>query len=122
METVYELARTLYLMSINGEGGTVNRYDDGLPQEGYFIGGKFKPLVFKSRADVDRGEVGWWIGSNTPARFYGVWEDAETGEVYFDGVSHMHYHGNAVALGKVRGEISIWDIAEGKEIRLEEFS
>lgn len=118
MTTAFELATDLYYMSTNGEGGTITRTGEALPQEGYFIGGKFRSLVFESRAEIDRGELGWWIGSNTPARFYGVWEDPETGKVYFDAVSHMNYEANALSLAKVRGELAIWDIVAGQEIRL----
>lgn len=113
----YDLAYQLYLMGKNNEGGTVPATDEPLPNTGYWVGGKYPSLVFKSVEDLDRGEIAWWIGTHK-ARWYGSWVDPETGQVYIDAVTHMHYQGTEWDLGKVRGEISIWDIAEGKEIRL----
>lgn len=113
----HDLAYQLYMMAKNNEGGTVPANDEPLPTTGYWIGGKYPPLVFKSVAELDRGEIAWWIGTHR-ARWYGSWVDQETGKVHLDAVTHMHYRGTALDLGQVRGEISIWDISQGQEIRV----
>lgn len=115
--TAYDLAYQLYMMGKNNEGGTVPAYGEGLPREGYWVGGKYPSLVFDSVADLDRGEIAWWIG-NHRARWYGVWADETDGKIYFDAVTHMNFLHMATGLGKIRGEISIWDIARGEEVRL----
>lgn len=114
----YDLAQTLYNMAFNHEDGTISAYDNPLPRAGYYVGGKFPSLVYKSVSEIDRGEIAWWVGSNKAA-FYGVWVDSQTGKVYFDGVTHMQTEQYAVQLGHQRGEIAVWDIANGREIRVE---
>lgn len=115
--SAYELAAALYDMSIHGEDGTISAYGEALPSEGYYVGGKCESLVFKSTAEIDRGELAWWIGSNS-ARWYGVWVDSADGRVYFDAVTRTETRNLALILGKVRGEIAVWDIANGVEIRV----
>lgn len=73
--------------------------------------------MFDSFEQVDRGELAWWIGNNE-ASFYGVWADEETGKIYFDGSSWVFDLHSALAVGKARNEIAIWDIANGEEIRV----
>jgi len=107
------------LFSNMNTGGTV-RASDGLldPKgEGYYVGGLVPSLVFDSIQDVDRGELAWWIGMH-PFNYYGVWTDSEDGKVYFDAVSHFRTLQASLFVGRQRGEIAIWDIANGKEIRV----
>ena len=113
----YEAARELYLKAVALEGGTVARGDLKLPLTGYYIGGEGAPLVYDSVTDVDRGEIGWWLG-HSPADYVGVWVDTDDGKVYFDGVTHMYNLGPAMDLGAIRGEKAIWEIHNNKEVRL----
>lgn len=119
MKTAYELAEVLADMAKNGEDGTVATDDRSLPTEGYFVGGDAPSLVFDSIADVDRGEIAYWIGVNKPSVFCGVWVDQETGKVYFDTSTLMYYERYAIPLAAQRGEIAIWDIANSREIRVD---
>lgn len=113
----HDLALSLYTMAKNDEDGTISAYGRNAPDMGYWIGGKFDSLIFRDVTDIDRGEIAWFIGTN-PAAWYGVWVDQEDGRVYFDGVTHMNYEGNALALGAQRNEVAIWDIERGVEIRV----
>lgn len=119
MVNAFRLATVLYDMAIHAEDGTVSAHDEPLPKSGYYVGGKVESLVFQEAGSVDRGELAWWIGSN-PARFYGVWVDSEDGKIYFDAVTHMNTRQHAANLGRTRGEIAIWDISAGEEIRVSE--
>lgn len=113
----YEIATDLFFSAKAGEGRTIDRDDIPMPPDGYFVGGLFPSLVFDSVGEIDRGEVAWWIGNNE-ASFYGVWIDEETGKVYFDGSSWVFDLYSALAVGKARNEIAIWDIANSEEIRV----
>jgi len=114
----YDIANALYVSLKAGEGATVDR--DGIfdPRDhGYYVGGLFPSLVFDSVDTVDRGEVAWWIGTHV-AKFYGVWADEETGKVYIDAVDWTYDLVAALTVGRNRGEIAVWDIAQGAEIRI----
>lgn len=119
MKTAYELAEILADMVKAGEDGTVDARGHGLPTEGYYVGGSTPSLVYPNVADVDRGEIAYWIGTNEASRYYGVWVDSDTGKVYFDASTFMNYEQYAIPLAAARGEIAIWDIANGQEIRVE---
>lgn len=117
----YTIAEQLYSMAKNGEDGTLRVDGGALPDSGYYVGGKCPSLVVKDVADLDRGELGWWIGNN-PSKYYGVWVDSSSKEkrIYIDAVTHMATKLFAVNLGRARGEIAIWDIANTAEIVLRE--
>lgn len=119
MKTAYELAEILADMVQGGEDGTVETRGHGLPDEGYYVGGVIPSLVYPSADQVDRGEVAYWIGTNDRCQYYGVWVDTETGMVHFDASTFMNYEKYAIPLAAARGEIAIWDIANGREIRVE---
>ncbi len=113
----YTIAEQLYSMAKNGEDGTI-RIDGGtLPQTGYYVGGEAPSFIVDSLDNLDRGELGWWVGNNS-ATYYGVWVDSASTErkVYIDAVTHMNTKAVAVLLGKSRGELAIWDIANMREI------
>lgn len=119
MRTAYELAEILADMVKSGEDGTVETRGHGLPVEGYYVGGAIPSLVYPSADQVDRGEIAYWIGTKESSQYYGVWVDKETGKVYFDASTFMNYEKYAIPLAAERGEIAIWDIANGQEIRVE---
>ncbi len=115
----YQVAELLAAMIKAGEGGTVRRSGDPLPSRGYYVGGLCESLVFESVADVDRGEVAWFIGNHF-ASYYGVWVDTDDNKVYIDAVSHFIFRKNALVAGKARGEIAVWDIKNSCELRVAE--
>lgn len=118
MRTAYDLALSLFTMAKGGTDGTISAHDDvPVPSLGYLVGGRHPSLVFDSVNDIDRGELGWWIGKY-PSRYYGVWVDTEDGRIYFDTVTHMVTRTFAENLGRQRDEVAIWDIANNAEIRL----
>jgi len=112
----FDLATTLRSMATHEEGA-VSISGANIPTEGYFVGGKFPPLIFKDASEIDPGELAWWVGRN-PADYYGAWDDPSTGEIHFNGVTHMGYLSTALDLAKIRGVRSVWDIVADDEIRL----
>ncbi len=113
--TAYDIADVLY--ALKDQGATVHRDGEANPHgSGYYVGGLFPSLVFDSIHDVDRGEMAWWIGTH-PAQYYGIWEDDETGKVYIDAVQWAVSRYAAVSVGRDRGEIAVWDIKNGQEVR-----
>lgn len=112
----YSIAAALHVY--REDGVTVD--EDGVADPhkvGYYVGGLYPSLVFDSVNDVDRGEVAWWVGTHG-ARYYGVWTDQETGKVYIDAVQWCVTRDNAIRAGRDRGEIAVWDIRKGEEIRV----
>jgi hypothetical protein len=105
-------------MVTHGEDGTVSAHNIDLPTTGYYVGGKYPSLTFDYPHLVDRGEIAWWIGNN-PSPWYGVWVDSDDGKVYIDAVNHVDSQRVALSLGRIRQEIAVWDIENGKEIRVD---
>lgn len=83
-------------MIMNPDGGTISTAGLPLPTSGYWVGGA--PI----------GSTNW----------LGYWRDSETGLYHLDGVDHFNTLGWATLKGRDRKEIAIWDIANGREIRL----
>lgn len=115
----YEVSKTLTTMAFAGKDGTVDSWDQPLPEAGFYVGGVRPSLVYKDVNHVDRSDLAWFIGG-TEARYFGVWVDSEDGQIYFDAVTHVEKLQDAVALGNEREEVAIWDIAENEEVRLQD--
>lgn len=120
----YETALTLTVMARAGEDGTVDSFvpldgteADELPLTGFWVGGIRPSLVINDVSELDRGELAWFIGG-TEAQYFGVWTDTEDGKIYFDAVTHVTTRRHALQLGAERGEIAVWDILNGEEIRV----
>ena len=111
----YDVASTLYALANRHEDGTVDAEGGPLHTDGFYVGGAVKSLVFDSVSSIDIGELGWFVGLNS-ARHYGVWADQRDGQIYFDVVDHVGTLADALRLGRERGEIAVWDIAEGEEV------
>jgi hypothetical protein len=48
----------------------------------------------------------------------GFWLDRNTGTLYVDDVRNVETLSNAMNLGATNGELAIWDVSMGREIRL----
>jgi hypothetical protein len=120
----YETALALTVMARAKQDGTVDSFvnldgfeQDCLPKTGFYVGGVRPSLVVSDVSDLDRGDLAWFIGG-TEARYFGVWTDTDDGKIYFDAVTHVDNFHDAFTLGSERGEIAIWDIERGEEIRV----
>lgn len=104
-------------------GGTLSLTGDPLPTEGYLVGGIVSPLILdpldspQEQTDQVESFVSY-LAQTGLARLVGWWTDSETGKVWVDGVSHHATEYRAVSLGRGRREIAIFDIVQGRELRL----
>lgn len=122
----YETALALTVMARAGEDGTIDTFvpldgfeQDALPLTGFWVGGVRPSLVVNSVDELDRGDLGWFIGG-TEAQYFGIWTDKEDGKIYVDAVTHVNNFDDAFKLGYERGEIAIWDIERSEEVRIKE--
>jgi hypothetical protein len=98
------------------EGGTFAR--NGLvPTSGYFVGGLVPELILGEPGEATRDRLRAFVKS-TDANLVGYWVNEETGRIHLDAVDWYQEESAAVAVGKVRGELAVWDVANAKEIRL----
>jgi hypothetical protein len=122
MRTI-KLAMELIYAGIEDGGGTFTSNGDKVTAKtGYVVGGKRKSLVM--RLPHDKGIIAAteraaeWLDKGMQVLYYGSWVDGDI--LYIDAVDIIQSRATAVHVGKLRGEEAIWDLAEGKEVRLEE--
>lgn len=86
---------------------------------GYYVGGMAPAL---SAPSADCHTIAAWlyeIGVERRAPEYvGWWVDTETGVTHLDSVAHADTLALALVLGASAGELAVWDIAAGAEIRI----
>lgn len=118
-------ANTLLSMALDplNFGGTIERVS-GKPanfESGYVVGGLVPTLVFDADTQVDEFiyHVARFIDrQSSTVEYVGVWKDESTGMVHVDAVQWVESRVTAETLGIQRGELAIWDCANGEEIRL----
>jgi hypothetical protein len=59
---------------------------------------------------------GYMVGGAAHSRYTGTWRDPASGEVYVEKSTHVSGAAQAVALGRARNQISIFDIARQRTI------
>ena len=71
---------------------------------------------------------GYWVGlyattldDTHDGQYVGVWTNPESGVTYYDRSVWVAELDNAIALGKSHEQLAIWDIANEKEIWLNEY-
>jgi hypothetical protein len=120
------LACVLVVLAENDGGCTVDREGDRFGVDGkvpgYVVGGVTPSLVVpvpKNEAGrIARVEqVAAWLDKNSHDA-YGSWLDTETGLVHIDAVDVVTDLNAAIALGRERGEIAIWDGVNAVEVRI----
>ncbi len=101
--------------------GTIDVTGNPLPTTGYYVGGAAEALVFDSVTDANHStalrDIALFV-DGSESRYIGWWKDTETGRVYVDATDRVSTLRDALALGQIRGEIAVWDIANAKEIRV----
>jgi len=111
-------------------GFTVSMTGRPVPETGYMVGGYVDSLIFgKDVLKPDHNSTAYRIISQYVGRnfrlltsdgitFLGGWIDPETDLVYIDVSQHFKEKGMALAAARFHGEISIWDLEKGEEIRV----
>lgn len=116
-EAVYKL---VFSVEDGKEGGTFSTQGHEVPESGYWVGGKIDSIVFQvGHPSGHLAYVTQRLITDTNADWVGHWVDTESNLIYVDAVDWIPERGRAEALGRSRGEIAIWDIRHGQELRLD---
>jgi len=121
---------TLMLETLQSGGSTVSLKGFQVPDSGYMVGGMVDSLIFDSKLITEPGhfrmvleQITKWLDQNSTVAFkdsiyLGMWIDKETGQAYVDLSQRFFYVSDAMESAKFFGELAIWDLSEGKEIRV----
>lgn len=90
---------------------------------GYYVGGLVPSVTLhrdSNAADYLLAAIGLQnvVPMDAESVYLGTWIDTDTDTVYFDVSEHFTDRTEAMRVARLRGELAIWDIANGKEIRL----
>lgn len=115
------LASELWFSAQEKGGGTFKRwsgeeYEEG---KGYVVGGDVEGLKLPkdSRVIGSVEAIAAWI-DKTRSPYVGSWVDYDT--IYVDGCDVVIDRDEAIALGKERNQIAIWDLANNEELRIKD--
>lgn len=119
MRTNLQIATELLASVLDGEGVTIDRYNDAAPTSGYVVGVEGISGELDSAGPTFDELLAWVTSLEDTQYFYGAWRDAETGRVYYDAVEIYEDLQPALAAAMTREEIAIWDLGNSVEIRVE---
>lgn len=90
---------------------------------GYYVGGLVPSVTIHRNSNAAGYSLTAYGMRNTAPlnigrAYLGTWIDTDTDTVYFDLSEHFTDRTEAMRVARIRGEIAIWDIANGAEIRL----
>lgn len=112
-----ELALALAAGIVRGGVTLSPRVGETVPSTGYMVGGARKPLERKLEELQPWDLTSWLERTDFPAGSYvGAW--VSDGVAYVDVSEHTPDRLEAEIRGLERGELAIWDIAAGEEVRL----
>ena len=126
IEVAPEIVRST-LESVKADGGlTVNMKDGSSPKGGFMVakGKKFAAIV-KADDFFDEAKGSEILSSylkqhksefNKSNNYLGLWHNTNDGQVYLDVSENIEDEGEAISRGRERDQISIWDVANFKEI------
>lgn len=119
--TAADLASQLILGALTDGGATLPTVPGAhVPATGYVVGGAAPGLVLpiaSARLDLDASD---WVAralarASLPQHYLGSWIGPD-GRLYLDVVSWHAERATAVAIGRARGEHSIWSLTDSAEI------
>lgn len=112
-----ELALALAAGIVRGGVTLSPRVGETVPTTGYMVGGARKPLERKLEELQPWDLTAWLERTDFPAGSYvGAW--VSDGIAYVDVSEHTPDRLEAEIRGLERGELAIWDLAAGEEVRL----
>ena len=105
------------------EGGTFPLASESLPDTGFYVGGVISSLILvpgDTSATEELADTEVFVAElqRLGVGYVGHWTDEDDGRVYIDGVEHHTTEFAAASVARERHEISIWDIANNRELRL----
>lgn len=114
------------LTAVEETGGFTASINGGeLPKTGYFVSDpKFGEVVPNDKWNLQWNPAFAYLEEkeaelNLQGRYFGAWLDNDTGEIYLDVNRHVDSKEDALTIAKWNNQLAIFDIAAGKEIRLE---
>jgi hypothetical protein len=114
------------LLAHADEGYSVNAQGE-VPTTGYMVGGFVPSLVLSGDELRPYATTDAWLTKNWSyftinlrAYYAGVWTDSDTGKIYIDISRNVDTLSEAIAVGLNLNEIAIWDVVNGREIRLQD--
>lgn len=108
------LTSVLAIAATNPSGFTVSLSDLSTPAAGYAVAAAETQNSFGPSGLADVLILAPALG----AQFVGGWLDEETGKFYFDATFVVDDLETAKELGRRNGQLAIFDLANGEEIRL----
>jgi hypothetical protein len=126
LQVAPEIVRST-LESVKANGGlTVDMKDGSSPKDGFMVakGKKFAAIV-KADDFFDEAKGAEILSSymkqhksefNNSNNYLGLWHNTNDGQVYLDVSENIKDEGEAISRGRERDQISIWDVANLKEI------
>jgi hypothetical protein len=92
------------------------------PRKGFAIGNPKYTRTFTWDYPFGAGDVALFALDHLdtlalPGRYFGAWRDEETGTVHLDVISIVEDKTLALAMATERGELAVWDLSRGEEIR-----
>lgn len=101
-------------------GASISLTSETVPSTGYMVGGAFPETVVRTCTyqTIERFIREHLDVLALPDYFLGLWDDSETGKTHLDVSQYFYDEAPAILTGRCRNEISIWDIANNREIRL----
>lgn len=123
---------TLIFETRDQGGSTRSARGDMIPTTGYMVGGVVESLYFDAMLIRDPGHwrtayqmIMRWVNENFARAtqvntFLGGWIDTEENIAYVDLSQHFTDLRAALSMARLNDEIAIWDLKNGKEIRVVE--
>lgn len=113
-DILFSHEREGYSVNINGE----------VPTDGYMVGGEVPSLILEGTEMYPFRVTDAWMGEHwallsQDGYYAGIWLDTETNKTYIDISRNVVDLYKALAIASSRGEIAIWDVAHGVEVRTE---
>ncbi len=114
---------TNILFSHEDEGYSVNVHGE-TPVDGYMVGGEVPSLILDEDERRPMTATDAWLAEHEftlslPGYYAGIWKDSDTGLTYIDISRNVADLYSALAIADARGELAVWDVAHGVEVRTE---
>lgn len=95
-----------------GRDGTTVSVTGDVPTTGFMVGGGNNTPELVTN---DTRELSAWVAENSGS-YFGAWKNTDTDTYHFDVSEHYDSLDSAMLVARFRGELAIYDIANGTEI------
>lgn len=113
------IAETLAHALLSDPDGFTIRRDGIIPADGIYVGNPANVATFQ-RDSINVESVAAWIETHGDSEYFGIWTHPD-GTVYLDTPDRYSQTvwdvRAALVIASVRGEYSVWDMGNGRELR-----